>query len=97
MRESIMSPSNRPGSVGRFAPEQIAHRATWRGVPDTRSGTATMSEIRFVPIGFTTIVQLNPLDPGTTEDVHAQTDAIMGVPWLDRPADYGRLHRWPTR
>jgi hypothetical protein len=34
MRDSIMSPSTNPGSVGKFRPEQIAQRTTWSRVPD---------------------------------------------------------------
>jgi hypothetical protein len=86
MRESIMSPSNAPPSVGRLHPEQIATRATWSRVPDALTGVAAMHVIHVDLRGQTTSTVLNPLDPATVEDVVAAgVDDGMGRGWLERP------------
>jgi hypothetical protein len=92
MRESIMSPSTHPGSVGKFRPEQIAQRTTWRRVPDEQTAIAAMHVIHVVPHNGSTITALNPLDPGTVADGGADADG-MGYGWLHRPHGYGMLFR----
>ena len=80
--ESIDTPSNYPPAVGRFRPEQIATRSTWNVVPDDQARTAAMHAVHIVPANGSTVTEVNPLDPGTTEDA----DPAL---WLERPHGYG--------
>lgn len=92
MRESIMSPSTNPGSVGKFRPEQIAQRTTWSRVPDEQTALAAMHVIHVVPANGSTIAVMNPLDPGTIVDGGADSDG-QGPGWLRRPHGYGTLFK----
>lgn len=85
--ERIASPSNYPPSVGKFRPEQIAHRATWSAVPDRATTAASMHVIRVRPESSTTVTQLNPLDPGTVAPAGDgdTTDHDTYLGWLERP------------
>lgn len=90
MREHIMSPSNHPPALGRFTAGQIAQRSTWARVPDEQTALAAMHVIHIVPAHGSTITELNPLDPGTTDD---NADTAGGPGWLDRPHARGTIYR----
>lgn len=77
-------PLTYPAAVGRLRPEQIATRSTWARVPDNETRTAAMHAIHIVPANGSTITEVNPLDPGTTEDADPPL-------WLERPHGYGHV------
>lgn len=86
MRETIMSPSNSPGSVGKFAPEQVRNRMTWAVVPDDETAVAAMHVVHVVPANGSTLTIVNPCDPATVADTAAGG-------YLERPGGYGFLAR----
>jgi len=69
--ETISSPSNAPaaGAVNLFRPDQIATRATWHHIPDRASYLGALHAIDQTRRGATTVTVVNPLDPGTVDDV----------------------------
>lgn len=83
MRETVMSPSTNPGSVGKFRDEQVRNRLTWGIVPDDQMTLAAMHVIHIVPAGGTTVTYVNPTDPATVADT--------GQGWLERPGGVGRV------
>lgn len=82
MRETIMTPSTNPGSVGKFKPEQLRNRLTWGIVPDDQIAVAAMHVIHVVPQGGTTVTYVNPVDPATVADTPNG--------WLEQPGGLGR-------
>lgn len=82
MERLPVAPINYPPAVGRFRPEQIAQRSTWGVVRDDERRTTAMHVIHIVPANGSTITEVNPLDPGTTEDADPPS-------WLERPHGYG--------
>lgn len=88
-----MYPRTKPGSVGRFTEGQIATRSTWNRLPDMPTNFSAMSVIRVHPVGGSTIVQLNPLDPGTTDAGDNTAGTEWGPGWLERPGGYGHIAR----
>lgn len=90
MRDSIQRPSDTlPGMVGRFRGEQIAHRSTWNRLPDLPTNFSAMSLIRVHPANGSTIVTVNPTDPGTTDAGDGTAPNEWGPGWLERPGGYG--------
>lgn len=90
--ETISSPSNWPGSVGKFRPEQTRTRATWSQVPDREIIVAAMHQIHVIPSrvggpkrGITTVTQINPMDPGTVADAGGE----LGPGWYLPPGGCG--------
>lgn len=86
MRETIMTPSNAPGSIGKFKPEQVRDRLTWGIVPDDQIALAAMHVIHVVPVNGTTLTVLNPTDPATVADTASDC-------YLERPGGYGHVAR----
>lgn len=72
-------------AIGKLTAPQIATRKTWAAIPDDQLIMASMTQIHVVPVGSTTLTQVNPLDAGTTAD--------SDPAWLVRPAHHGRLFR----
>jgi hypothetical protein len=93
--ESIDSPSNWPSAVGRFHVGQIAQRGNWRNVPDVPGADlAAIHTVDVLPNGTHTSTILNPLDPGTVDDV---TSGELGGGWFaphnDKPIIGARAGR----
>lgn len=67
MRSEIQTPGTvgRQGAIGRFADAQLPSRMTWAQVPDSEVAIAAMHVVHIVPVNGSTIVQVNPTDPGT--------------------------------
>lgn len=93
MRAEIMHPGQvgRPGAVGRFQPAQIAQRSTWNRLPDEPTNFSAMSVIRVHPVNGSTVVTLNPTDPGTVEGGQGEWIGEQGPGWLMPPGGYGQV------
>ena len=93
MRDAIQYPNTLPGAVGRFRPEQIADRSTWNRIPDAQTILSGMVLIAVRPVGGSTVVTLNPTDPGTVDGGDGNDATEWGPGWLERPGGYGYLAR----
>lgn len=89
MRAEIQNPNPTPGMVGRFTLGQIAQRSTWNRLPDVGTNLSAMHVIRMRPANGSTVVQLNPTDPGTVDGGDGNDYTENGPGWLMRPGAYG--------
>jgi len=95
--ETISTPSNWPAAIGRFDAGQIAVRSNWQNVPDVPGAhLAAIHTVDVLPFGTSTSTILNPLDPGTVDDV-AEGEGGPGwlAPYNRRPIIGARAGRRP--
>lgn len=74
------------GGINKLLPAQIAHRSTWSAIPDLPGRHSDLGQLHTVdvmPSGNTTVTVLNPLDPGTVDDIGRGDE--YGATWLARP------------